>query len=49
LKTEGGFQWRIEKLREGGVFLLRRRTEKERDWSINEKKPGYQESSNHVP
>jgi hypothetical protein len=48
LKTEGGFQWKIEKLGEGGVFLLRR-TEKWREWSIDEKKPGYQETSDHVP
>jgi hypothetical protein len=32
-----------------GVFLFRRRTEKGRDWSRDEQRAGYQETSNHVP
>jgi hypothetical protein len=49
LKTEGGFQWNIEKCEERGVFLFRRRTDKGIHWSIDEQKPGYRENSIHVP
>jgi hypothetical protein len=37
------------KMLEGEVFLFRRRTGRGRDWSIDKQRPGYRETSDHVP